>query len=283
MDGRRGHRRVLQDRPRSSSAGLGNLTGTAPDNITAYWLTGTGASAARSYWEAYGPARRPRASGSSAADDPVRLATFPGTSAHAAQLGQASYWNVPISDEVDRGGHFAAWEEPELFASRNSGVVRSLRCSRVGVGCRRSRAIWSLPPRPMSRRGPPADSGRRPLSPYCRAIATRSRSSGVIRWSGSSASSPRSICDPADAAVERELGRAEVVADRACRCREPTSSGLVAGEEHRHGRVDASLADLRAVEVEARRPALAEAAAVVGELHPDLMLARPGSRRRRGP
>ena len=69
----------------------GNLTrDNVLDNITAYWLTGTGASAARSYWEAYGPdAPAAGRRASAAADDPGRLHDVPGRDlADAAQLGR---------------------------------------------------------------------------------------------------------------------------------------------------------------------------------------------------
>ena len=107
----------------------GNLTRDhILDNITLYWLTGTGASAARSYWEAYGADAPAAAAAAAGADDPVRLHDVPGRDlADAAQLGRASYPNVVYFNEVDKGGHFAAWEEPELFATRCA--PRSGRCA----------------------------------------------------------------------------------------------------------------------------------------------------------
>ena len=75
--------------------------------------------------EAYGP-DAPTAGGraSAAADDPVRLHDVPGRDlADAAQLVlEASYPNVIYFHKVDKGGHFAAWEEPELFVGAASGV-----------------------------------------------------------------------------------------------------------------------------------------------------------------
>jgi pimeloyl-ACP methyl ester carboxylesterase len=88
------------------------------DNITLYWLTGTGASAARSYWEAYGP----DAPGAGQAPPPeVRIpaafTTFPGEIWRTPRSWvEKSYSNVVYFNEVDKGGHFAAWEEPQLFA-----------------------------------------------------------------------------------------------------------------------------------------------------------------------
>ena len=98
----------------------GNLTRDhILDNITLYWLTGTGASAARSYWEAYGPDAP--AAGSEplpAPPIPVGFTTFPGEIWRTPRSWvEASYPNVIYFNEVDKGGHFAAWEEPELFST----------------------------------------------------------------------------------------------------------------------------------------------------------------------
>src|SRR6478609_7593463 len=78
--------------------------------------------------------------------------------------------------------------------------------------------------------------------------------------------------DPLDLPAERELVHREVVADRGAAVRAEVG-GLVAREEHGYGRIDPALAHLAAVEVERGRAALPEAAAVVGELDPDLVLA----------
>jgi pimeloyl-ACP methyl ester carboxylesterase len=99
------------------------------DNITLYWLTGTGASAARSYWEAYGPDAP--AAGSPPLPPspiPVGFTTFPGEIWRTPRSWvEASYPNVIYFNEVDRGGHFAAWEEPQLFAEEIRAAFRSLR------------------------------------------------------------------------------------------------------------------------------------------------------------
>ena len=103
----------------------GNLTrDNILDNITLYWLTGTGASAARSYWEAYGP-DAPAASLQPlpAPTIPFGFTTFPGEIWKTPRSWvEASYPNVIYFNEVDKGGHFAAWEEPELFCGAPSGV-----------------------------------------------------------------------------------------------------------------------------------------------------------------
>jgi pimeloyl-ACP methyl ester carboxylesterase len=110
---------------------VGNLTrDNIIDNITLYWLTGTGASAARWYWEfgrflaaamAAGQAPPP-------VSVPVGFTTFPGEIWAAPRSWvEAVYPNPAYFNEVDRGGHFAAWEEPELFSEEVRAAFRSLR------------------------------------------------------------------------------------------------------------------------------------------------------------
>jgi pimeloyl-ACP methyl ester carboxylesterase len=108
----------------------GNLTRDhILDNITLYWLTGTGASAARSYWEAYGPdAPAARQQPLPPPTIPFGFTTFPGEIWRTPRSWvEASYPNVIYFHEVDTGGHFAAWEEPELFSSELRAAFRSLR------------------------------------------------------------------------------------------------------------------------------------------------------------
>jgi len=97
----------------------GNLTRDhILDNITTYWLTGTGASAARSYWEAYGP-DAPAAGRETPPPSaiPVGFTTFPGEIWRTPRSwAEKAYPKLTYFNEVDRGGHFAAWEEPELFS-----------------------------------------------------------------------------------------------------------------------------------------------------------------------
>ncbi len=108
----------------------GNLTRDhILDNITLYWLTGTAASAARSYWEAYGP-DAPAASQPPlpATAIPFGFTTFPGEIWRTPRSWvDASYPNVIYFNAVDKGGHFAAWEEPELFATEIRAAFSSLR------------------------------------------------------------------------------------------------------------------------------------------------------------
>ena len=108
----------------------GNLTcDQILDNITLYWLTGTGASAARSYWEAYG-ADAPAAGAQPLPPPaiPFGFTTFPGEIWRTPRSWvEASYPNVVYFNEADRGGHFAAWEEPEVFSEEVRAAFRSLR------------------------------------------------------------------------------------------------------------------------------------------------------------
>jgi pimeloyl-ACP methyl ester carboxylesterase len=112
----------------------GNLTrDTIVDNITLYWLTGTGASAARSYWEDGQALAQARASGQAPPEVslPVGFTTFPGEIWRTPRSWvENSYPNLTYFNEVDKGGHFAAWEEPELFSSEIRAAFRSLRGER---------------------------------------------------------------------------------------------------------------------------------------------------------
>ena len=98
------------------------------DNITLYWLTGTGASAARSYWE-HGRAQAPAArQAPSPVKLPVGFTVFPGESFRAPRSWvEQGYPSLIYFHEADRGGHFAAWEEPELFATEIRAAFKSLR------------------------------------------------------------------------------------------------------------------------------------------------------------
>jgi len=109
---------------------VGNLTrDRILDNVTLYWLTGTGASAARSYWEAYGPdapaaGRQPPPPSSI----PVGFTTFPGEIWRTPRSwAETAYPNLTYFNEVDRGGHFAAWEEPQLFSEELRAAFASVR------------------------------------------------------------------------------------------------------------------------------------------------------------
>ena len=98
------------------------------DNITLYWLTGTGVSAARSYWEGGRAAALAAGQAPPAVSIPVGFTTFPGEIFRAPRSWvEKSYPNLIYFNEVDKGGHFAAWEEPELFATELRAAFRTLR------------------------------------------------------------------------------------------------------------------------------------------------------------
>ena len=109
----------------------GNLTPDhILDNITLYWLTGTGASAARSYWENGQAAAHAAASGQAPppVSVPVGFTTFPGEIWQSPRSWvEAGYPNVTYFHKAERGGHFAAWEEPELFSEEVRAAFRPLR------------------------------------------------------------------------------------------------------------------------------------------------------------
>jgi pimeloyl-ACP methyl ester carboxylesterase len=110
---------------------VGNLTrDTVVDNITLYWLTGTGASSARWYWETGRAQAAARAAGEAppAVSVPVGFTTFPGEIFAAPRSWvETVYPDLSYFNEVDRGGHFAAWEEPELFSTEIRAAFRGLR------------------------------------------------------------------------------------------------------------------------------------------------------------
>jgi pimeloyl-ACP methyl ester carboxylesterase len=107
----------------------GNLTRDhILDNITTYWLTGTGASAARSYWEGGQATARSAGHAPPPVRIPVGYTTFPGEIFRAPRSWvEKAYPSVSYFNEVDRGGHFAAWEEPDLFTSELRKAFAPLR------------------------------------------------------------------------------------------------------------------------------------------------------------
>ena len=93
------------------------------DNITLYWLTNTGVSASRIYWEYRGGFFNAKGVAL-----PVAVTVFPGEQYEAPRswTGQA-YPNLIYYHQADRGGHFAAWEQPLLFAEELRAGFRPLR------------------------------------------------------------------------------------------------------------------------------------------------------------
>jgi len=100
------------------------------DDITLYWLTDTATSAGRIYWE-FGSGASPAFSGPQKTTDvtlPVAITVFPGESYQAPESwARRAYRNLSYFHRADKGGHFAAWEEPELFAQELRAAFRPLR------------------------------------------------------------------------------------------------------------------------------------------------------------
>ncbi len=107
----------------------GNLTRDhILDNITLYWLTGTGASAARSYWEGGRAAALAAGQAPAQVTLPVGFTMFPGEIFRAPRSWvEKLYPHVMYFHEAARGGHFAAWEEPHLFSEEIRAGFRPLR------------------------------------------------------------------------------------------------------------------------------------------------------------
>ncbi|HET9581576.1 MAG TPA: epoxide hydrolase [Gemmatimonadota bacterium] len=110
---------------------VGNLTRDhILDNISLYWLRGIGASAARWYWETGRAQAAARAAGQAPPDIsvPVGFTAFPGEIFPAPRSWvETAYPGLAYFNEVDRGGHFAAWEDPELFSTEVRAAFELLR------------------------------------------------------------------------------------------------------------------------------------------------------------
>jgi len=114
----------------------GNDAGKSPakddvlDNITLYWLTNTATSAARLYWEngARGSVIVATAQKTGEISLPVAITVFPDDVYRAPETwARRAYRNLIYFHEVDKGGHFAAWEQPELFSAELRAAFKSLR------------------------------------------------------------------------------------------------------------------------------------------------------------
>jgi pimeloyl-ACP methyl ester carboxylesterase len=93
------------------------------DNITLYWLTTTGVSASRLYWEYKGGFFNAKG-----VSIPVAVSVFPGEQYQAPRSwAERAYPNLIYFNEVDKGGHFAAWEQPQLFTEELRAAFRPLR------------------------------------------------------------------------------------------------------------------------------------------------------------
>jgi pimeloyl-ACP methyl ester carboxylesterase len=107
----------------------GNLTRDhILDNVTLYWLTGTGTSAARSYWESAQATAKNAGQAPPPMELPFGFTTFPGEIWKTPRSWvEAAYPNVIYFNEVEKGGHFAAWEEPQIFSQELRAAFSSLR------------------------------------------------------------------------------------------------------------------------------------------------------------
>jgi pimeloyl-ACP methyl ester carboxylesterase len=99
------------------------------DNVTLYWLTNSATSSARLYWETSGQSVLLAAAQKTAEISlPVAITVFPEEVYRTPETwARRAYRNLIYFNEVERGGHFAAWEEPELFATELGAAFRSLR------------------------------------------------------------------------------------------------------------------------------------------------------------
>jgi pimeloyl-ACP methyl ester carboxylesterase len=99
------------------------------DNVTLYWLTNSATSSARLYWETSGQSvLLAAAQKTSEISLPVAITVFPEEVYRAPESwARRAYCNLIYFNEVDKGGHFAAWEQPELFATELRAAFRSLR------------------------------------------------------------------------------------------------------------------------------------------------------------
>jgi pimeloyl-ACP methyl ester carboxylesterase len=93
------------------------------DNITLYWLTNTGVSAGRLYWE-----NKINLYLAANVSIPAAVTVFPGENFEAPRSWtEQAYHKLIYFNRVDKGGHFAAWEQPELFSSELRAAFKSLR------------------------------------------------------------------------------------------------------------------------------------------------------------
>jgi pimeloyl-ACP methyl ester carboxylesterase len=107
----------------------GNLTKkNVVDNISLYWLTGTGTSAAREYWDSGQAIAKSAGKTPMPVELPVGFTAFPGEIFKAPRSWvEKTYPNTTYYNAVDKGGHFAAWEEPQIFAGEMRSAFRPLR------------------------------------------------------------------------------------------------------------------------------------------------------------
>jgi pimeloyl-ACP methyl ester carboxylesterase len=97
------------------------------DNITLYWLTNTAVSSARIYWEN----KKYTFFAPKGVTIPVAVSAFPDEVLQTPRTwAEKAYPNLIYYNKVDKGGHFAAWEQPELFSNEVRAAFKSLRNGR---------------------------------------------------------------------------------------------------------------------------------------------------------
>jgi pimeloyl-ACP methyl ester carboxylesterase len=102
------------------------------DNITLYWLTGTAVSSARLYWE-----NKLSLYNDADVAVPAAVSVFPGENYQAPRSWtERAYHNLIYFNEVDKGGRFAAWEQPQLFQKRSARAFGHCAASRATAGQR---------------------------------------------------------------------------------------------------------------------------------------------------
>jgi pimeloyl-ACP methyl ester carboxylesterase len=99
------------------------------DDVTLYWVTNSAASSARIYWETAGQSViLSAAQKTTEISLPVAITVFPDEVYRAPETwARLAYRNLIYFNEVNKGGHFAAWEEPELFSAELRAAFKSLR------------------------------------------------------------------------------------------------------------------------------------------------------------
>jgi pimeloyl-ACP methyl ester carboxylesterase len=115
--------RVLEAKP------AGDLTrDDVLDDISLYWLTNSAVSSARLYWENKYDYFSAASHETADISLPVGMTVFPGEIYRAPRSwAERAYPQLAYFNEVDKGGHFAAWEQPDLFAAEVRAAFRSLR------------------------------------------------------------------------------------------------------------------------------------------------------------
>ena len=97
------------------------------DNVTLYWLTNTTISSARLYWESKLPFFAPKG-----IPIPVGVSAFPEELYQAPKSWtERAYPKLIFYNRLDKGGHFAAWEQPELLTADMRATFRTLRGAKV--------------------------------------------------------------------------------------------------------------------------------------------------------